>query len=85
MFQINDYSSNSVIEEFRNNNSSSIIIHEHDFVPIRLKEEEKQKSIICLTCGSFYCEKCGKLLVSTTISDEKLIQHSNTLCYCSKE
>ena len=68
MFRTNSYSSNS---------SSNIIIHEHDFVPIRLKE--KQKSIICLTCGSFYCEKCGKLLVSTTIGDRKLIQHSNTL------
>jgi hypothetical protein len=78
MFRING--SNSIIKEFRNN-SSSIIIHEHDFVPIRLKEEEKQKSIICLTCDSFYCEKCGKLLVSTTISDKKLIQHGNTLCY----
>ena len=80
MFRINDYSSsNSIIKEFRND--SSIIIHEHDFVPIRAKEEEKQKSIICLTCGSLYCEKCGKLLVSTTtISDKKLVQHSNNLC-----
>lgn len=80
MFRINDYSSNSIIKEFRSN-SSSIIIHEHDFVPIMVKEEEKQKLIICSTCGSLYCEKCGKLLVSTTISDKKPIQHSNTLCY----
>lgn len=77
MFGINGYSSNGIIKEFRNN--SSVIIHEHDFVPFSPKE--KQKSIICLTCGSFYCEKCGKLLVSTTISDRKLIQHSNTLCH----
>ena len=69
MFGIDGYNSMLiiVIKEFRN--SSSIIIHEHDFVPFRPKEREKQKSIICLTCGSFYCEKCGKLLVSTTISD----------------
>jgi hypothetical protein len=79
MFGIDGYNSNSIIEEFRNN--SSIIIHEHDFVPFRPKEKEKQESIICLTCGSFYCEKCGKLLVSTTISDKKPTQHSNTLCY----
>jgi hypothetical protein len=66
MFGIDGYNSNSVIK-FRN--SSSVTIHEHDFVPFGPKEREKQKSIICLTCGSFYCEKCGKLLVSTTISD----------------
>jgi hypothetical protein len=64
MFRIYDYSNNSSNKEFRNKDSS-MIIHEHDFVPIMLKGEEKQKSIICLTCGSFYSEKSGKLLVST--------------------
>jgi predicted nuclease of predicted toxin-antitoxin system len=64
MFRIHDHSNNSINKVFRNN-GSSIIIHEHDFVPIRLKGEEEQKSIICLTCGSFYSENSGKLLVST--------------------
>ncbi len=64
MFRIYDYTDNSINKEFRNNGSSTII-HEHDFVPIRLKGEEKQKSIICLTCGSYYSETSGKLLVST--------------------
>jgi hypothetical protein len=48
----------SIIREFRNDAR----IHEHDFILIRGKEK---KSIICLTCGSLYCEKCGKLLVTT--------------------
>lgn len=58
-------------------NNSSLVIHEHDFVPM-VKEEEEQKSIICLTCGLCYCEKCGKPLVSTTTSDKKLIHPNNT-------
>ena len=55
--------------------SSSIIIHEHDFVSIRTKEEDKeQKSIICLTCGSLYCESCGKLLL--TVHGKNYMQHN---------
>jgi endonuclease IV len=75
MFRINDdRSSNGIIKESRND-SSSIIIHEHDFVSVRVKEEEKeQKSIICLTCGSLYCEKCGKLLL--TIHRKNYMQHN---------
>jgi hypothetical protein len=45
---------------FRNDDRTSI--HEHDFMSIRTKKEEEQKSIICLTCGTLYCEKCGKLV-----------------------
>ena len=58
MVQINEVEDDSNIREFRNDTR----IHEHDFISIRGKEE---KSIICLTCGSPYCEKCGKLLVTT--------------------
>ena len=67
MFRIYDYTNNHMNKQFRNN-GSGIIIHEHDFVPISLKGEEKQKSIICLTCGSFYSEKSGKLF---SISNKK--------------
>ena len=68
MFRICDYSNNNHMDEkFRNN--SSCIIHEHDFVSIGLKSE---KSIICLTCGSFYSEKSGKLF---KISSKKLIKN----------
>jgi hypothetical protein len=77
--RIDDCISNSIIKEFRNN-SSSVIIHEHDFRPIRFKGEEKQTSIFCLTCGLNYCEKCGKPLISTTRSGEKLTHLSNNLC-----
>ena len=70
--------SHVIVREFINR-SSSLVIHEHDFVPIMVKEKEEQKSIICLTCGLFYCEECGEPLVRTTINDKKLIQHSNNL------
>ena len=68
MFRIYEYTDIHMDQEFRNNRSG-IIIHEHDFVPISLKGEKKQKSIICLTCGSFYSEKSGKLF---SISNKKL-------------
>jgi hypothetical protein len=71
MFRINEGStSNSTVKELRNHSS---IIHEHDFVPIRAKEKA-QKSIICLTCGSHYCDKCGKLLV--TVHGKNYVQHN---------
>ena len=50
MVQINEVECDTIIREF----SNDIRIHEHDFISIRGKEE---KSIICLTCGSLYCEK----------------------------
>jgi hypothetical protein len=37
---MDDYSNNSVIKELINN-TPSIIIHEHDFVPIALKEKKR--------------------------------------------
>ena len=67
MVQINEVEYDRIIREFRND----IRIHEHDFISIRGKEE---KSIICLTCGSHYCEKCSKLLVTT--HDKKYMQHN---------
>ncbi|MGC2426899.1 MAG: hypothetical protein WA421_07680 [Nitrososphaeraceae archaeon] len=67
MVRINEVKSDSILREFKND----IRIHEHDFISIRGKEE---KSIICLTCGSLYCEKCGKLLVTT--HDKKYMQHT---------
>lgn len=83
MFPINDDSISSdsgIVKELRNygDNSSSIIIHEHDFV-IRAKEQEEKeerKSIICVTCGSLYCESCGKLL--GTLYDKNYMQHNHS-------
>jgi hypothetical protein len=46
MLIIDDYSGNSIAKELKNN-SNSILIHEHDFESIKIKEG-KQKSIICL-------------------------------------
>ena len=68
MVRINEVECDSIIREFRNDTR----IHEHDFISIIGKEE---KSIICLTCGSLYCEKCGKLLVTT--HGKNYMQHNN--------
>jgi hypothetical protein len=57
MFSINEGS--SISGEFRNDSR----IHEHDFISVGA--EEKEKSIICKTCGLVYCEKCGKLVKTT--------------------
>ena len=75
MLRIDECNCNSITKEFKNF-GSSILIHEHDFQPINIKED-KQKLIICLTCSSLYCEKCGKLLVSTTTNDKKKVIHYN--------
>lgn len=64
MFWVNDWDSDIIIKkEFRKNNGSDMIIHEHDFAQIILTHEVQQ-SVVCLTCGSSYCETSGKLLVS---------------------
>jgi hypothetical protein len=67
MFEINEVDGDGIIAEFRNDTR----IHEHDFISIGGKE---QKSTICLTCGSLYCEKCGKLLV--THHDKNYMKHN---------
>jgi hypothetical protein len=56
-----------IIKEFR----TSTRIHEHDFISI--KTEKEHTSIICLTCGSHYCVKCGKLLA---IIDQNYMQNN---------
>ena len=61
----NNNSNTVIIREFR----TSTRIHEHDFISIRTG---KETSIICLTCSSLYCEKCGKLV---TISDKSYMQN----------
>jgi len=67
----------SITKVFKN--FGSILIHEHDFEPIKIKEDERKLNI-CLICGLLYCEKCGKLLASTiTNNDKKSIHHSNNL------
>ena len=53
-------------------------LHEHDLVSTRTQNE--QKSFICLTCGSIYCEKCGKLVKQITIED-KYSTKGNTIQY----
>lgn len=53
-------------------------LHEHDLVSTRT--QNGQKSFICLTCGSVYCEKCGKLVKQITIED-KCCTKGNTIQY----
>jgi hypothetical protein len=65
----NDSNSNNVviIREFR----TGTRIHEHDF--ISTKSEKELTTIICITCGSLYCGKCGKLV---TIIDQNYMQNN---------
>ena len=64
---LDNNNNNTVIKEFR----AYSRIHEHDFISI--KTEKEQPTIICLTCGSLYCGKCGKLL---TIIDQNYMQNN---------
>ena|SRR2546423_12420410 len=54
-----------IIRELRN----YIGIYEHDFISVGTKQES---SIICITCGLVYCEKCGKLV---TLREKNYMQH----------
>ena len=49
--------------------SNATKIHEHDFITFGAEEKP---SVICSTCGLFYCETCGKSvkeMTSDTIDD----------------
>jgi hypothetical protein len=71
MYSVNGLSNDNnrdIIKEFINHTR----IHEHDFISIRT-EKERISSFICITCGSHYCKKCGKLV---TISDKGYMQYN---------
>jgi len=67
------------IDSMEDNNPNDIIkvpinptrIHEHNFILV--KTEKEQTTILCSTCNSLYCEKCGKLV---TISDQNYMQYN---------
>jgi hypothetical protein len=40
--------------------SQNELIHEHDYIQIAVKES--RTLIRCVTCGTYYCELCGKAL-----------------------
>jgi hypothetical protein len=58
-------SSNNAIQ------SENKLIHEHDFITIRIKETNSFL-IHCITCGIYYCDLCGKAL------EDKVTNHE---CY----
>ncbi len=64
----------SITKVFKN--FGSILIHEHDFEPIKIKEDERKLNI-CLICGLLYCEKCGKLLASTIKNNARSMDNFN--------
>lgn len=49
--------SNSVI---RSQNGKEGLIHEHDFIQIAVKGSSTLNR--CVTCGTYYCDLCGKAL-----------------------
>ena len=51
--------------------SENKLIHEHDFITIRIKETNSSL-IHCVTCGKYYCDLCGRAL------EDKVTNHQ---CY----
>lgn len=49
------------LERTRANFRGYVITHEHDFTPIKLNDT-RNYCIKCLTCDTFFCERCGKIL-----------------------
>ncbi|HZD83340.1 MAG TPA: hypothetical protein VE076_10730 [Nitrososphaeraceae archaeon] len=56
-------SSNNAIQ------SENKIIHEHDFIIIRIIETNSSL-IHCITCGIYYCGLCGKALEDKVTNHE---------------
>jgi hypothetical protein len=54
--------------------SRNKLIHEHDFLTIRIKETNSYL-IHCITCGIYYCDLCGKAL------EDKVTNHQCHLIY----
>ena len=47
------------------------LIHEHEFVTVRLAGDTNYYYIIqCLTCGQYFCQICGKAL--SPLSDKPM-------------
>lgn len=40
------------------------LIHEHDFVTIRLDGDTNCYLIQCMTCSQYFCQTCGKALLT---------------------
>jgi hypothetical protein len=59
-------------EDFGVSSNNSIqaenkLIHEHDFITIRIKETNSSH---CITCGIYYCDLCGKALEDKVTNHE---------------
>jgi hypothetical protein len=55
MDQVDFHFSNGVIR------SQNELIHEHDFIQVAVKGSSAPQ-IRCVTCGTYYCDLCGKAL-----------------------
>ena len=40
---------------------SESLAHEHDFIPVEINKENCSY-VQCVTCNSYFCQSCGKLL-----------------------
>ena len=77
VLKIGSYRSSNITKDFKSNDNI-LLVHEHDFEPIKTKEG-RQKLIICFTCESLYCEMCGKPLISTSTIDVMVNNYGNKL------
>jgi hypothetical protein len=42
--------------------SNSMLSHEHDFASATAAKGTDGALILCITCGTYYCDLCGKVL-----------------------
>ena len=64
MEQFGSVKCNTIHEDLSVERGAHQLIHEHYFVPARLKGPN-HFAIRCITCGYCYCNICGKLKVIT--------------------
>jgi hypothetical protein len=60
------------IHQDYNTSYEKTLIHEHDFVSV--VTEERKRIIRCITCGTCFCEICGKVLNAALL-------HADQLCF----
>jgi hypothetical protein len=47
-----------------------MLVHDHDLVPTTMNE---MKTFRCNTCGTIYCQLCGKSLIPRATQNHKIV------------
>src|SRR5215469_4453936 len=51
-------------------NIMNILVHEHNLVPATMNQ---MKSFCCNTCGTIYCQICGKSIILMAAPNHKIV------------